>query len=313
MEILIAGGTGFIGRALVQHFNAKQARCIIISQSTDTVKKIFGEHAAAVQWEDEKALVSAIKSANVVFNLAGANIGDKRWTQERKEEILLSRINSTRILAELCASLQKNSPPLFNASAIGIYGLQQSEPQGLPPALDENTPLDFSASAPDFLAEVGRQWEMATSFAKEAGVRVVNMRFAPVLGKTGGILEKLKKPFLFGLGGKIGDGRQPFSWIALPDLIQAIEFLFARPYIAGPVNFVAPECVVQEQFAKELAQVLHRPSFAKLPAAVVKIIFGQMGEELLLRGQHVIPTRLLKEGFVFKYPALKQALSDLFS
>lgn len=312
-NILIAGATGFIGQALVHHYQNQQVPCVVIGRSIEKIKTTFPNSVTALNWENETALIAAIKAADVIINLAGANISDKRWTDYRKEELLTSRLGPTKVLAELCASLGANSPPLFNASAIGIYGLQNSTANHLPPPYTEDTFLDFER-APDFLAEIGRQWELATIVAKDAGVRVVNMRFAPVLGKNGGILQKLIKPFLLGLGGKIGNGQQPFCWITLPDLIKIIEFLLPQKDITGPINFVAPECVTQAEFAKTLATILHRPHFATTPPFILKLILGrEMAQELLLQGQHVKPARLMTLGFQFTYPRLAPALKSILS
>lgn len=309
MKIIIAGGTGFIGQALVKHYLDANTRCVVIGRSRDKIKKIFSSAVTAVSRDQlhEQGL-QEIKTADLVINLAGENIGEKRWTAARKQEILNSRIIPTHRIAALCATLGKNSPPLFNASAIGVYGLQQSAPTGLPTALDEQTVLDFN-NPPDFLAEVARAWEMATGPAKSAGVRVVNMRFGVVLGKNGGALKQLKMPFSLFVGGPIGSGKQPFSWIAMTDLVRAIDFVFAQSDISGPVNMVAPQTVTQQQLAQELGKVLHRPSIMPTPAAILKIIFGQMADELLLRGQHVYPSLLLQRGFQFTYPTLGPALA----
>jgi uncharacterized protein (TIGR01777 family) len=312
MKIIIAGGTGFIGQAMVQYFANKKYQCAIIGRSEKKIKKIFGDKVKAITWEQILAHGSdEIKTADAIINLTGANIGEKRWTEKRKIEIIESRIIPTRILAELCAKLGKNSPPLLNASAVGVYGLQPSVSSGLPPALDETKLLDFE-TPPDFLAKIGQEWELATMPAKEAGVRVVNMRFGVVLGKSGGVLTKLKIPFLFFIGGPVGNGQQPFSWVALTDLLRAVEFLLAHPEIVGPVNIVAPQCVTQKELAKALGKALHRPSFMTTPGFILKLVYGQMADELLLRGQHVIPSVLPKYGFKFQYPNIQSALNATF-
>lgn len=309
MKIVIAGGTGFIGQALVKHYHTVHAQCVIIGRSRDKIKRIFSDSVIAIQHEqlNDQGL-QAIKTADLVINLAGENISEKRWTPLRKQQLLDSRLVPTQRIAALCATLGKNSPPLFNASAIGIYGLQSTLSTGLPPALDEQTVLDFNNS-PDFPAKIARAWEMATQSAKNAGVRVVNMRFGVVLGKNGGALKQLKLPFLFFMGGPIGNGQQPFSWIAMPDLVRAIDFVYAHPDISGPVNFVSPQAVTQKQLAQAFGKMLHRPSIMPTPAFALKMVFGEMAEELLLRGQHVYPNLLLKQGFQFQYPTIESALA----
>jgi uncharacterized protein len=308
MKIVIAGGTGFIGQAMIQRYLLAHHDIIVIGRNQAKIRATFDQKVTAITWKTLKDRAQDIENADVIINLSGAGIGDARWTAERKAEILNSRINPTSALVELCSQWGHNSPPLFNASAVGVYGLEPNSEHGLPPAMDEETPLDFNAHVEDFLDFVGRQWEMTTWPAREAGVRVVNMRFGVVLGKNGGVLSKLKLPFLIGLGGKLGTGKQAFSWVALPDLLRAIDFLLAHPDISGPVNIVAPGCVTQEQFAHALAKTLHRPAVISTPKFMLELAFGQMAEELLLGGQHVVPTRLQKQGFKFEYPDIKSAL-----
>lgn len=308
MKIVIAGGTGFIGRAMIQRYLLAHHEIIVIGRSQAKIRSIFDQKIKAITWKNLQDHAKDIETADVIINLSGAGIGDARWTAERKAEILNSRINPTTAIVELCSQWGPHSPPLFNASAVGVYGLEPSSENGLPPALDEETALDFNAHVEDFVDFVARQWEMATWPAREAGVRVVNMRFGVVLGKDGGVLSKLKLPFLFGLGGKLGTGKQAFSWVALPDLLRAIDFLLAHPNITGPVNIVAPGCVTQEQFAHALARTLHRPAIIPTPKFMLELAFGQMAEELLLSGQHVVPTLLQKQGFKFEYPDIKSAL-----
>lgn len=312
MKIIIAGGTGFIGQATVPYFLNKGYQCVVVSRSKNKVKKIFDDSVKAVTWEElANSSNHDIKTADLIINLTGENIGAKRWTAARKEELVNSRVIPTRILAEFCAELGKNSPPLFNAGGVGIYGLQPASPQGLPPGMDERTPLNYDHPS-SFLETIGQLWEQATQPAKDAGVRVVNMRFGVVLGKHGGVLKQLQLPFNLFIGGPIGNGQQPFSWVALADLLRAIEFLFEHPKITGPVNIVSPKCVTQKEFAKALGNALHRPSFVKTPAFILELIFGQMAKELLLSGQHVYPKILLEYGFEFHFADIDIALKNLF-
>jgi len=313
MNIILAGGTGFIGQAMVKHYLKVKHDITIISRSEDKVKKRFSNTVTPLTWSRLKTEgVKAIENTDVIINLTGANIGNRPWTAKRKQEILNSRIESTQQLSALCASRGTHAPMLLNASAVGTYGLQDSVPDQLPAPLNETTPIDFNQS-PDFLAKIGRQWELATQSAKDAGVRVVNMRFGVVLGKGGGVLKQLKLPFLFFIGGPIGSGQQPFSWIALPDLLNAVDFLIENKEIVGPVNLTSPHCVMQKDLAKALGRTLHRPSFMPTPAFVLKIVFGEMAEALLLKGQHVIPTVLTDHGFNFQYPDIDSALNDALS
>lgn len=309
MKIIIAGGTGFIGQALTRHFLENNHEVIIVGRSLKKINNVFSQKVIGITYE---ALNSkTIKSANLIINLAGANIGAKLWSDKQKQEIINSRVKITKKISTLCAKLGSASPFLLNASAIGVYGLQKCAAIGLPEAFDENTSIDFT-KAHDFLSLVGRQWELATQVAKDAGVRVVNMRFGVVLAKNGGVLKQLRLPFLFFMGGRIGTGHQPFSWVTLTDLIRAVEFLINNKEISGPVNIVAPEAVTQTELAKTLGKVLHRPSFMFTPAWPIKLILGEMGDELLLRGQRVFPTVLKQHAFEFTFPDLEEALIEIY-
>ncbi len=307
MRLVIAGGSGFIGRHLADYYLAKGASVLIIGRSLPKIHARFGSQVEAVDWKrihvDGKVMLSR---ADLVVNLTGAGIADQRWSNRRKALILKSRLESTQCLARVCAELGRRSPPLFNASAIGIYGLQPSRPGILPSALDEYSSLSHTAH--DFSSEVVHQWEEATALAREAAVRVLHLRFAPVLGSSGGVLARMIPLFKLGLGGRVGSGHQPFSWVSIADVCRAIDFLFHHPSIDGPVNIVSPHTITQFEFAKHLAHFLHRPMCVRMPSIVIKGLWGQMGEELLLHGQHVHPTVLLRHGFTFCYPKIEQAL-----
>lgn len=313
MNIIIAGGTGFIGQALVKHFYSKGDQITIIGRNETKIKTLFADIVTPLSWEKFSASkIELVQKSDLIINLTGANIGAKRWTQQRKQEILDSRIIPTQLLAQTCAELKSKSPPLFNTSAVGVYGLQTSQPNGLPKALSENDIIDFNAT-PDFLATIGRAWEKATHSAVANGVRVINMRFGVVLGKDGGVLNTLKTPFLFFMGGPMGSGQQPFPWIALPDLVKAVDFLIHHSHIQGPVNFVAPNCVTQKQLAQSIGRALHRPSIFPMPAFLLKLLFGQMAEELLLNGQNVKPDVLLANDFKFDFPDINSTLEMIFT
>lgn len=309
MHRIIAGGTGLIGKQLAEHWLKQQHAITIVGRSQQHIEKVFGTRVQALTWEQLTREV--LQSADVVVNLAGANVAEKRWNDARRQEIIDSRIESTKKIAGLLAELGKNSPPLFNANAMGIYGLQVQLPDQLPPRFDENTPIDWKNS-PDFLSSVARRWEQATQPAVAAGVRVVLLRFGIVLAKEGGALPMIKKPFELYLGGPTGTGQQPFCWVALDDVIRAIDFLLATPDAAGAFNIVAPECITQGMLTNMLGKLLDRPTFFRMPAFLLKLIFGKdMARELLLEGQHVYPQRLLELGFRFSYPDIESALNHI--
>ncbi len=312
MHIIIAGGTGFIGQALVTSLLKQNIKVSVIGRSANNIAETFANQVNSLTWDqlESKHAVKYLQTVDAIINLAGANIGSQRWNAARKQEIIDSRVKPTQILANLCAQAGEAAPPLLNANGIGIYGTQIDSTAGLPPALTEQSSLSLIAGT-DFLAEVGRLWEQATAAAENASVRVVKMRFAAVLGRDGGALAKMLPAYRLGLGGKVGSGHQPFSWVALDDLIKAIHFIIMHEQIRGPVNIVAPGAVSQLEFAQTLAEILHRPRFLTMPAGLIKLLFGQMGEELLLHGQHISPDILLANGFVFDYPQLKPALEHI--
>ncbi len=310
MHRIITGATGLVGTALTEHWLTQQCKITAIGRSKQKIIAQFGPRVNALSWDEVTPAI--LQDAEVVVNLAGVGIADKRWTETQKQAILDSRLETTNKLATLLASLGANAPALFNASAIGVYGLQTHAAGQLPPRLDENTAIDFNA-APDFLARVGRAWEQATWSAKQAGVRIVNMRFGVILAKDGGALPQMARPFYFFMGGPIASGEQAVSWVGLTDLISAIDFLLAHPDIAGPVNIVAPGCVMQKDLAAAIGAALYRPSLLPMPAVVLKIMLGEMARELLLEGQNIYPSKLLESGFIFQDAEISSALARIYA
>ncbi len=302
LTILVAGGTGFIGQALINDQLKRGNKIIVLGRNQHKIKHYFAETVTTLTWPALNQ--EAIKQCDLIINLAGENIGDKRWTPKRKQAILESRINTTEKLAHLCANLGDNAPSLFNASAIGIYPLQEINSPSLDKRVDEKTPIE-STKFTGFLNEIGIKWEQATQVAKQKNIRVVNLRFGVVLSPKGGMLKKLFPLFRIGLGQKISNGRQILSWISLQDLLQIIQFLIEHDEINGPINLVSPESINQQRFANLFATYLHRPRWLCLPKFFVKFLFGQMGKELLLQGQNVYPTKLLKYHYSFSTPTLK--------
>lgn len=306
MKILVTGGTGFIGQHLIPALIQDGHEVTLVSRSLEKAEKTFGDKLPKITWDQLEEIDPS--QFNAAINLAGQNIGDRYWTASVKEEILNSRLKTTEKLVQWCNQTDQ-SFYLYNASAIGIYGLQQSpNDHSLPPKITESDEIKWGQPS-DFLSEVGQAWEKAATATTNPRVHVALMRFAPVLKKNEGMLKKLMPAYNLGLGGTLGTGNQPFSWIHLQDLIQGILFLIHHPDITGAVNFCAPECVTQKTFAQTLAKSMHRPAFMKTPAWLLKPIFGQMANELLLSGQNVYPERLTKARFEFSYPDLASALS----
>ncbi len=298
---MITGATGLIGKALVAHFS-NQHQLTLVGRTREKIQSQFPDRYSIVTWDELKTRgESIIRDQDVIINLAGENIGAKRWSKKQKQKILDSRVNATKFIASICAHLDK-SPRILNASAVGIYGFSNDA------TFTENSVLKNPEC---FLETVGDAWEKTLLIAENANVPVVKMRFGVVLSNQDGALKKMLPAFKWGLGAILGNGQQLFSWITLSDLIRAIDFLVLHPEITGPVNMVSPGVVSQKDFAKALARALHRPCFMRLPTWFIHFVFGQMGDELLLHGQSVKSEKLLRAGFSFQFDTVDHALQCL--
>ena len=239
----------------------------------------------------------SLAGVDAVVNLGGAGIADGRWGDARKRSILESRVATTTAIVEAMKSAKPMPRVFLSGSAVGYYGDTGNE------RIDEG-----AAKGRGFLADVCGAWEAAARPAADAGIRTVLSRTGVVLSPHGGALAKMRVPFSLGLGGPVGDGRQGLSWIALDDLVRALHHLMTAD-VVGPVNLVSPQPLAQRDFAKELGHALRRPAVLPLPAAAVKLLFGQMGEEVLLSGCFALPKRLAESGFRFEYPEVRGALA----
>lgn len=239
---------------------------------------------------------SDFSTIDAVIHLAGEPIS-KRWTEDQKQEIRRSRVAATSAIAQAIAQSARPPSCFISASAIGIYGDRGKE------LLDEDSPLGEG-----FLATVGEEWESAARIAASDRTRVVNTRFGVVLSKKGGALAKILPIFRFGLGGRLGDGSQFWSWISLDDVVGALAYILNSSTIRGPVNVVSPNPVTNSEFTKTLAKVLHRPAWFPVPAFAARAIAGPMVDELLFFSARVYPKRLIESGFEFRYPKLEEAL-----
>lgn len=263
------------------------------------VRLVRREPAGAdeIAWNPAEGSIDAAALAGVdaFVNLSGANIG-RRWNEDRKVEILESRVQATALLARTAATLDPRPAALVSSGGVGIYGDRGDE------VLTEESELGTG-----FLADVGRAWEAAAEPAREAGIRVVSFRQGIVLTRRGGALGRMVTPFRLGLGGRVGSGRQWWSWIALDDSIAGFRYALESD-LAGRVNLASPNPVPNAQFVKALGRAVHRPAVLPAPAFALKAAFGEMAEEALLQGQRVLPARLLDAGFAFAYPDLDSAL-----
>jgi uncharacterized protein (TIGR01777 family) len=234
--------------------------------------------------------------------LAGESVAAHRWSAKVKQEIRDSRVRGTTLLCETLACMAKKPTALVSASAIGYYGDRGDEP------LDETSPRGSG-----FLAEVCEEWEAATKSARDANIRVVNLRIGVVLSPKGGALATMLTPFKLGVGGVIGSGRQYFSWITLDDLVRTIQFALNASALSGPVNAVAPNPVTNREFTKTLGRVIERPTIVPMPAFAAKLAFGEMADEMFLAGARVSPAALTAAQFQFEHPQLEPALRHLLA
>jgi len=289
--IAITGASGAVGSALSAFLTTAGHRVIRLVREAPS-------GSDEIRWNPNGPWdADALSGIDAVVHLAGENIASGRWTTQRKERIRSSRVDGTRSLCQSIAALRTPPKALICASAIGWYGNRSS------PAVSE------SASRGDgFLADVTAAWEDAASAAVERGIRTVNLRIGIVLQARSGVLGKLLLPFRLGAGGRVGSGEQGMSWIHIDDLLRAVHWSIETPALHGPVNAVAPAPVAQMEFARTLARVLRRPCIAPLPAPIVRLVFGSMGEELLLGGSWVKPAALSASGYPFLFSDLESAL-----
>jgi uncharacterized protein (TIGR01777 family) len=291
-RVAISGAGGLIGRRLTEYLRAQgwQVARFVRRPATDVLE---------IPWEPAAGLLdsAALAGLDGVVHLAGESVAAGRWNATRRAAILDSRVRGTELLCGALARLAQPPRVLIAASAVGYYG-------------DRGDELLTEESSPGagFLADVCRQWEAACQPARDAGIRVVNLRIGMVLARDGGALARLLTPFRLGLGGRLGNGRQYMSWITREDLVRAMAHLLCMDTVAGPVNGVAPEPVSNAEFTRTLGHVLRRPTFCRVPAAGVRLLMGQMGRELLLASTRAVPERLTASSFVFKQPHLEAAL-----
>jgi uncharacterized protein (TIGR01777 family) len=298
MKFFITGASGFVGGRLIQELLRAGHEVIGLSRgpragAVDGLSWVQGDPTTPGPWQD------ALGESDVIVNLAGASLFGTRWTEAYKKKIMTSRIVGTRNLVEGLTARGGRGQTLITASAVGYYGFRGDE------ELDE-----FSPPGLDFLATVCRRWESEAIKAEAAGVRVVRARFGIVLGRKGGALGQLVKPFRMFLGGPLGSGRQYFSWIHQNDLAAALLFLAEKNGLSGPFNLTAPNPVTNRDLARAVGQVLKKPSFVPTPAFVLRLALGEFGS-ILVQGQRALPRRLSQAGFEFQFPQVDTALVDL--
>ena len=299
-NVLVTGGTGFIGSRLVSVLNDRGQSVSILGRDAGRIHRVFGGNARGIAWNplESGSWTSELGVQNAVVHLAGEPAVGRRYSDALKQKVRDSRVKSTRRLVDALGLADSKPEVLICASAVGFYG---SAPDGV--QMDESSP-----AGNDFLAEVCHEWESAALRAELFGIRVVLARFGVVLGAGGGALSNLLPLFRFGLGGRLGSGDQPFSWISLQDAVAAIVFCLEHENIRGPVNVVSPNCVTNRQFTRDLANSVQRPALMRAPAWALRLVLGE-GAYTLLEGQRAVPTVLTREGFEFRYPDLNLALA----
>ena len=290
MTIVVSGASGLIGRRL----------CKSLADDGRRVLRLVRRAVASddeIAWDPSQGAIDGarLEGIDAVVHLAGANVGDARWTEARKRELRDSRLLSTALLARTLASCARRPRVFVSASAVGWYGTRAG-------TVDEKAPRGDG-----FLAELCAEWEAAADPARAAGIRVVHPRIGIALSTEGGALAKMLPPFRLGLGAVIGDGRAPFSWVALDDVVAALRFLLDRDDLAGPLNLTSPEPTTQREFAVALGHALRRPVLFRMPGAILRLAVGEMAESVL-GGAAVVPTQLVAAGFRFQFPSLAAAL-----
>ncbi len=293
LRVAVGGASGLVGSALATHLAGRGHQVVRLVRHPPQIP------ASEICWNPAGGEIDApaLEGLDAVVHLGGENIAGGRWTEARKAAIRDSRVASTRLLSDTVAGLTQPPRTFVCASATGYYG-------------DRGDQLLTEDSAPGqgFLPQVCQAWEAGTEAARQASLRVVNLRIGIVLTPKGGALARMLPPFRMGLGGVVGNGRQYMSWIALSDLVRAIDFLLLAEDVSGPINAVAPQPVTNREFTRTLGRVLRRPTLLPLPRLVVRMLFGEMGQALLLEGHRVLPAKLEQAGFSFLHPRLEDAL-----
>lgn len=297
--ILVTGGSGFIGRNLCDRLASlveeQDLEVIVLSRGPIEAAKVLPSSVRVIGY-----LTELCQPVDVLINLAGEPIADRRWSDKRKAIIAQSRIQTTQALYEYFAGVNKPPSIVISGSAVGYYGGGLANNQKV---------TEEAMIEPNFSSQLCAAWEDAAQQFERLGSRVCFLRTGIVLGKQGA-LSKLLPAFKLGLGGPIASGQQWMPWVHIEDVVEIIMFAIEND-ISGPINCTAPQPVTNREFAKTLGKVLKRPAIAPMPAVVVKLLFGQMGDELMIQGQSVIPQKLQRQGYQFKYSDLNAALRQL--
>jgi uncharacterized protein len=302
MRIIITGGTGLIGRSLAAGLALSGHEVIVLSRRPDGIQNLPSD-VRIEHWDARSAAGwgHLADSADAIVNLAGENIGEGRWTAERKERIRQSRLDAGHAVVEAVQATVHKPAVVIQASAVGYYG-----PHG-----DEEV-TEVTPPGGDFPARISIDWEASTAPVEALGVRRAIIRTGVVLSRRGGALPRMLPPFRFFAGGPYGNGRQWFPWIHIDDEVRAIRYLVDNQAVSGPINLTAPHPLTNREFARVLGRVMKRPASLPIPAIAFRMLFGKMAS-ILLEGQRARPRRLLELGFRFQYPEAEPALRDLLN
>jgi len=304
MKVFILGGTGFIGSELVRMLSSYNYDVYVISRSTGKVETMFKGQVSGIQWKSFKPedLLEYFTGNYAIVNLAGTPIGPMPWTKTRKVKILESRVKITEALSQAVNLTEKKPIAILQGSAMGYYGSEGDK------LIDESFPRGSG-----FISDVTDQWENALKIEGQNSTRTIFLRTTIALGKGDGFLPVISLPFKLFFGGHLGSANRWFSWIHIQDEVKAIKFLLEHPDATGVFNLSAPNPVMNRDFAKILGKKLNRPSWFHVPNFLLKLVLGQMADELLLTTQRVIPRKLLDMGYRFKYPNLEEALDGIYN
>jgi len=298
MNVLVFGGTGFVGSKLIEKLIKNGYKVYVVSRNSQKTARIFENKIQVLEWDYFSPLYLPVEKIEVVINLAGESIGNRRWTNSVKKEIRTSRIRTTRAIVSAINKGTIQPKVLINASAVGYYG-----------HCGDDVITESEVGGNDFLAQVCRDWENEAFKVKNNLTRVVTLRIGVVLGNEGA-LNKMAFPFKYFMGGPLGKGNQWLSWIHIQDLTRLIIFIINHQELTGAINAVAPNPERMRDFSKILGKVLHSPSWLPVPEIMLKIALGQMAE-MLLHGQRAVPKKLLNANFDYKFPTLKEALENV--
>jgi len=304
VKVVIAGGTGFLGRPLSAAFAADGHDVVILSRSTDTVDARGSSQPRIVAWTPDANVgpwAREIDGADAVVNLAGESIAGRRWSAAHKQRILDSRVDATRSLVAAIRAASRPPPVMVSGSAVGYYGPRGDE------VVTEETP-----AGSDFLAQVCIHWEAEALRAVSERTRVICIRTGLVLERDGGALPQMLPPFRFGVGGPVGSGRQYWPWIHRADWIALVQWAIATAGATGAVNGTGPAPVTNATFARALGRAMHRPAFMPAPAFALRLLLGEMADALLLSGQRAIPEKAEQLGFSFRYQTVDATLAAIF-